>query len=280
MKPSRSPQEELERLGRALRTLSGSNRALLRADDEASLLQEICRVVVDEAGYRVAVVGRAEHDDRRSITALAQVTREEKLADLRALTWADTELGQSATGTAIRTGQPCLINDILNDPLPPFWREFARQRGFGSIAVAAAACRRRDLRRTDHRCAGSRCIRRAGAAGAHGNRRRSGIRPRDVARAPSAAASRARDPSTQPRAANARGGQPGDQSSVRSEQVLLGEICRWRSSNVDTGSRGWAMPTTTRRRHCARWLTRVSTTAFSRCRVMGRQRACAPHAWR
>src|SRR5215470_11662015 len=45
----RSKQEDLERLGRALRTLSGSNHALLRAVDEASLLREICRVVVREA---------------------------------------------------------------------------------------------------------------------------------------------------------------------------------------------------------------------------------------
>ena len=133
MKPSRSHQEELERLSRALRTLSGSNRALLRADDEASLLQEICRIVVEEAGYRAAIVGRAEHDERRSITSLAQVTREENLPDLQALTWADTELGRSATGTAIRTGQPHLVNDVLTAPLAPFWRDFARQRGFGSL---------------------------------------------------------------------------------------------------------------------------------------------------
>jgi GAF domain-containing protein len=120
MKKSRSQQEELERLSRALRTLSGSNRALLRVDDESSLLREICRVVVEEAGYRAGIVGRAEHDERRSITVLAQVSIEETVPDLQALTWADTELGQSATGTAIRTGTPHLINNILTDPLPPF----------------------------------------------------------------------------------------------------------------------------------------------------------------
>ena len=132
MKNSRSHQEELERLSRALRTLSGSNRALLRADEESSLLREICRVVVEEAGYRAALVGRAEHDERRSITVLAKVNLEE-LPDVQALTWADTELGHSATGTAIRTGAPHLVNNILTDPLPPFWREFSRQRGFGSV---------------------------------------------------------------------------------------------------------------------------------------------------
>ena len=133
MKNSRSQQEELERLSRALRTLSGSNRALLRADDESSLLREICRVVVEEAGYRAGIVGRAEHDERRSITPLAQVSLEEEVPDLQGWTWADTELGQSATGTAIRTGQPHLVNNLVTDPFPEIWRELARRRGYGSM---------------------------------------------------------------------------------------------------------------------------------------------------
>jgi len=134
MKKPRSKQEELERLSRALRTVSGSNRALLRADEEASLLREICRVVVEEAGYSSALVGRAEHDEARTVTPLAQAGVEVPVADLQqALTWADTEQGHSATGTAIRTGKPCVINNVLSDPFPAFWRDFAHQRGFASV---------------------------------------------------------------------------------------------------------------------------------------------------
>jgi diguanylate cyclase (GGDEF)-like protein len=129
MKKPRSTQEELERLSRALRTLSGSNRALLRADDESSLLREVCRVVVEEAGYRAAMVGRAEHDEDKTITPLAQIGLDE-LA--QTFTWADTDQGHSATGTAIRTGMPCLINNIVDHP-SAIWREFARQRGFASV---------------------------------------------------------------------------------------------------------------------------------------------------
>ena len=133
MRKTRSKQEELERLGRALRTLSGSNRALLRAEDETSLLQEICRVVVEEGGYRSALVGRAEHDEGKSVTLLAEVNLEPAVGDLNALTWADTELGRSATGTAIRSGTPCLINNVLTDPFPQIWRDLARRRGYASL---------------------------------------------------------------------------------------------------------------------------------------------------
>jgi len=123
---------ELERLSRALRTLSGSNRALLRAADEQSLLHEVCRVIVEDAGYRAAMVGRAEHDADRSISVPAQVGFDDGIGDLKALSWADSERGQSAAGTAIRTGEPCLVTDV-HAQLPALWRNYARQRGFGSL---------------------------------------------------------------------------------------------------------------------------------------------------
>jgi diguanylate cyclase (GGDEF)-like protein len=126
-------EETPERLGRALRTLSGCNRALLRTGDEAALLGEICRVVVEEGGYCMARIGRAEHDEGRSVTILAQegLVREE--GEIAALCWSDTERGRSATGIAIRTGVPCVIHDALGESFPAFWREFSRRNGIGSV---------------------------------------------------------------------------------------------------------------------------------------------------
>ena len=126
-------QRELQRLGRALRTLSGSNRALLRAQDEQSLLREICRVVVEEAGYASAIAARAEHDERKSVTMLTKVGPEEVFDELSGMTWDDSDQGRSATGTAIRTGVPCLVTDVDNGTLGPVWRDFARRHGFGSL---------------------------------------------------------------------------------------------------------------------------------------------------
>jgi hypothetical protein len=82
--------EELQRVSRALRTLSGSNRALLRVSDRQELLQEICRVVVEEAGYRAAAVVRAEHDERRTVTPLAHAGSDEAFAALQRMTWGAT----------------------------------------------------------------------------------------------------------------------------------------------------------------------------------------------
>jgi diguanylate cyclase (GGDEF)-like protein len=133
LKKVRSEKQELERLGRALRTLSGSNRALLRVDDEPSLLREICRVVIEEAGYRFALVGRAEDDTDRSVTILARLASGEDLFDLPPVTWADTDRGRGATGTAIRTAQVCVVKDTQAESFPALWREFALQRGYHSL---------------------------------------------------------------------------------------------------------------------------------------------------
>ncbi|MGM9486960.1 putative bifunctional diguanylate cyclase/phosphodiesterase [Ideonella sp. YS5] len=133
MTPHRTKPRELERLGRALRTLSAANRALLRADDEPTLLHEICRVIVEVAGYRAAMVVRAEHDEARSITTLAQLGFEQGQGEFKSLTWADSEEGHSATGTAIRTGEPWVVNDVRQDSFPSFWREFSVRQGIGSL---------------------------------------------------------------------------------------------------------------------------------------------------
>ena len=123
---------ELQRVSRALRTLSGSNRALLRANDRQELLEEICRVVVEEAGYCAAAVVRAEHDERRSVTPLAHVGDDAAFAGLQTMTW--DEQTRSATSIAVRSGQPCLVNDVQNSPLiAPEWREFHHRHGFGSV---------------------------------------------------------------------------------------------------------------------------------------------------
>jgi len=129
-----SGQEEFQRLGRALRTLSGSNRALLRVEGgEAALLQEICRVIVEEAGYSAAVVSRAEDDAAKTITPLAQAGSSRAYEGLNNFTWADSEQGRSCTGTAIRTGAPCIVNDVENSLMSAPWRDFVRNAGFGAL---------------------------------------------------------------------------------------------------------------------------------------------------
>jgi PAS domain S-box-containing protein len=129
-------EETLRRLNRELRAISNCNLVLMRATDEQALLTDVCRIVCDEAGYRMAWVGYVERDDAHTIRPVAWAGAEHGyLAEAR-LTWADTERGRGPSGNAIRTGRSDYIQDFATDPKAMPWREIAAQRGYrSSIAL-------------------------------------------------------------------------------------------------------------------------------------------------
>jgi PAS domain S-box-containing protein len=126
---------ELRRVNRALRILSASNQALVRTQNESQLSEEICRILVEEGGYRMAWMGFAEHDAEKTLRPVASAGTEEGYLASVDLTWADTERGQGPGGVAIRTGQPSVCNDIMEEPQFVPWREAAVQRGYASTCV-------------------------------------------------------------------------------------------------------------------------------------------------
>ncbi|UTW09043.1 bifunctional diguanylate cyclase/phosphodiesterase [Pseudomonas benzenivorans] len=130
--PSATLQEH-QYLTRALRTLSGCNRALLRAEDEASLLQDICRVIVEKCGYRMAWVGRAERNEAKAVTPVAFAGVDKDYIESLNISWADNARGRGPSGTAIRSGRPSLSRNLLTDPNTAPWREGAIRHEIASV---------------------------------------------------------------------------------------------------------------------------------------------------
>ncbi|MGA2403159.1 MAG: GAF domain-containing protein [Syntrophobacteraceae bacterium] len=129
-------EEALHRLNRELRAISNCNQVLIRAEDEQTLLSEICRIICDEAGYRMAWVGYAENDDAKTIRPVAWAGAEDGYLKQAGLTWADTERGRGPSGTAIRSGESACIQDFTTDPQAAPWRDNTLQRGYrSSIAL-------------------------------------------------------------------------------------------------------------------------------------------------
>jgi PAS domain S-box-containing protein len=125
-------EEALCRLNRELRAISNCNQTLLRATDEQSLLERICRIVCEEVGYRMAFVAYAEHDEAKTVRPVAWTGAEAGYLETAGLTWDDTERGRGPTGTAIRSGKSCCIQDFATDTRLAPWRESVLQRGFRS----------------------------------------------------------------------------------------------------------------------------------------------------
>jgi PAS domain S-box-containing protein len=129
-------EEELSRVNRALQMLSDTNQALIHIADEAALLNEVCRISVEVGGYRMAWVGFAEQDEAKTVRPAAHAGFESGYIESANVTWADNERGRGPSGTAIRTGQPCMARNIPVDPAFAPWRQAATQRGYkASIAL-------------------------------------------------------------------------------------------------------------------------------------------------
>ncbi|MFA6443354.1 MAG: PAS domain S-box protein, partial [Sterolibacterium sp.] len=126
-------EDALHRLNREMRAISECNQILIRAEDEPTLLKDICRVICDDAGYRLAWVGYAENDDAKTIRPAAWAGFDSGYVEHAKLTWAEaSEHGQGPAGSVVRSGEPIVIQDFATDPRMAPWRESAMQRGYHS----------------------------------------------------------------------------------------------------------------------------------------------------
>ena len=125
--------ESLRKVNRTLKTLSAGNEVLVRATDETALLEEMCHVIVEVGGYRVAWVGYAQHDELKSVRPMAQHGFAPDHLGKMHFSWGDDELGRGPTGAAIRSGEPQVIADSATDPRFIPWRAEAIENGCASI---------------------------------------------------------------------------------------------------------------------------------------------------
>jgi PAS domain S-box-containing protein len=134
-------EEELRRANRSLKMLSACNHAMIHAENEVSLLNSVCQIIVAEGGYKLAWVGFREEDEKKTVRPAAQAGYEEGYLESLHVTWANRERGRGPTGRAIRTGEPSIARDILNDPSFAPWRAEAEKRGYGSSVALPLAIR-------------------------------------------------------------------------------------------------------------------------------------------
>jgi len=125
----RRAEEELCKVNRALKTLSESNRALVRSFDESRLVHDLCRIIVESGGYHLAWIGFVEQDGKNNLRVLAQYGYEEKDLEGIEILLADM---RTCAGKAILTGKPCIVKNIMTDPDHAKQRAEAVRRGFAS----------------------------------------------------------------------------------------------------------------------------------------------------
>jgi PAS domain S-box-containing protein len=128
-------ERRLERVNRTLEAMGVCADALMRCSHEADMLQRVCDAVVEVAGYRMAWVGYAEHDEDCTVRPLAWAGHEDGYVLGAHISWADVKRGRGPTGVAIRTGNPAICHDIAHDPHLNPWKEQALKRGYQASIV-------------------------------------------------------------------------------------------------------------------------------------------------
>ncbi|MFA6133329.1 MAG: HD domain-containing phosphohydrolase [Phycisphaerae bacterium] len=133
-------EADLLQANQILTMITECHHVLVRIDDEKTMMQETCRIILEIGGYRMAWVGYAEHDEAKSVRPVASAGFEDGYLEKVHITWADTERGRGPTGVAIRTGRTCIGRDFLTNPQLAPWRDQAVRRGYRSSVALPLAC--------------------------------------------------------------------------------------------------------------------------------------------
>jgi PAS domain S-box-containing protein len=121
---------------RALHVLAGTGEAVLHATSEPELLAEVCRVAVEEGGFRMAWVGAPDPGNRGFLVPVAWHGHEEGyLQRVKVTAVVEDAWGAGPGGQALRSGRVTVVNDAANDPRTRPWRDDMLGRGYRAGAA-------------------------------------------------------------------------------------------------------------------------------------------------
>jgi PAS domain S-box-containing protein len=117
---------------RAANTLSAGSQVLVHSDNEADLFVQMCQAAVDEGGYELAWYARRVDGPERLIEKLATSRKHADYVEAISVDWSSGPFGHGPTGTAIRTGEPVILDDMAADRDFTPWVNEAGVHGFRS----------------------------------------------------------------------------------------------------------------------------------------------------
>jgi len=130
----RKDEAEVNTLNQLYTVLSATNKAIVHIHDKKALLNEICRIVVDEGGFRMAWAGLVNRE-KHVIEPTAASGHVDSYLDTITISTDDTPQGQGPTGTAFRKKTFNVCNDIESAPEMASWKKGALERGYYSLAA-------------------------------------------------------------------------------------------------------------------------------------------------
>ncbi|WBL79885.1 EAL domain-containing protein [Bradyrhizobium xenonodulans] len=127
--------EEEDRLARMYAALSATNEAILRAHSRAELFDLVCEATAKGAKFTSATIALADHHDELLRVVACYGPNSDQVRNFKFSTSDQVPEGRGLTGTAFRTRQPCISNDVLSDDRIKPWQANARRNGIRSSAA-------------------------------------------------------------------------------------------------------------------------------------------------
>jgi len=126
--------ESLARLNRINDTIRSIGQALVQASSREEIEGVVCDKLADVGPYELAWVG--EYDSvTDEITPREWAGAEKGYLDAATVTADDAATGCGPSGTAVKTREPQVVNNVLDDPDFEPWREEALKRGYHATAA-------------------------------------------------------------------------------------------------------------------------------------------------
>lgn len=131
----RSAEVQLLKVNKAYQALSAATALLDRMDDEPHILDEVCRIVVDDCGYRLAWIGLLEDEGSRQVLRpVAHAGVDDGYLDMLGVDLCDPQRSRGPSARSVLLRKPAVVRDVLTDPAFAPWREEAVKRGFAAVA--------------------------------------------------------------------------------------------------------------------------------------------------
>ncbi len=125
--------ERIQKLNRIYVVLSSINQAIVRIHDINLLLNDICRIAIEDGKFRMVWIGMINPQTKMVDIAASAGLTDDYLNKIR-IDLNDEKLSQGPTGRTIISGSHFISNDIANDENMIPWREDALKLGYRSSA--------------------------------------------------------------------------------------------------------------------------------------------------
>ncbi|QHT65905.1 PAS domain S-box protein [Rhodocytophaga rosea] len=108
------------------------NRLLMRASEEKTLLQDLCRTIVETGGYQMAWIGFSVSDERKKARRYSQMGFEAGYPENAHSVWTNSKQVNNPVLTALRTHKPAIVQDILSPEKSSTWESKPTEKEFGA----------------------------------------------------------------------------------------------------------------------------------------------------